>query len=816
MSGSGKTYQLAVQIAGKLDRSFHTAIKGASSGIGGLASGLSSMAKVAGGVLAVGAGAFMGDSISKGLAFESTMADVAKVVDGLRDENGRLTASYHEMSDALLTMSKNIPMTANELGQITAAAGQAGIAQNELMRFTETAAKMGVAFDTTAEQAGEWMASWRTALGLTQPEVEALGDQINYLGNTTSENALKLSDIVTRVGALGKTAGLTGGELAALGASMPGVPAEIAATGIKNLALAMTEGHAATTKQQQVLQQLGMDSVTLAQRMQTDAKGAILDLLGAIRQLPEAEQSAALTQYFGKESVAAIAPLLSNLENLKTQFDKVGDANQYAGSMNDEYAVRADTTANKIALAKNKIAAFQTQIGGLALPAVGDIADRLGGFVDTVGGALLSGFQSGGMGGLMSVAGSMIGQFVGSVRANIPKVTQTAVSMMQQFGDSARNNIPNLMTTGLVAVRDLTGSLRQGAGTLVDAGIAMLNGVADGLIAGIPVLIQNVPQIVTNIAGIINDNAPKLLMAGVKIIGKLAVGLVQAIPALIQSIPQIIQAIWSAFVAFNWVSLGKSIISGLKDGIISMGGSVKEAAKTILIKIENALRALPGKLREIARQAVTNFANTIRNAVGAVASAAQSIVSNVVGAVSSLPDRLWQAGKDAIAGLASGLWEKAGAAVDAVKQIGSNIIDGAKNIFKINSPSRVMRDQVGVSIPEGIAAGIYKATPDITRARNKMLHELDPVQNSSFTVGITGSNSTSLGRNIGSMTERLSQQAISSNSVNIQFAPEIHVNGSQAKQEVREAVRASFEEFKRMMDRYEREKHRVQFAPRGS
>ena len=76
------------------------------------------------------------------------MADVAKVVDGLRDQNGAFTKSYYEMSDALLNMSKSIPMTADALGQIMVSAGQAGIASEDLAKFTETAAKMGVAFNT--------------------------------------------------------------------------------------------------------------------------------------------------------------------------------------------------------------------------------------------------------------------------------------------------------------------------------------------------------------------------------------------------------------------------------------------------------------------------------------------------------------------------------------------------------------------------------------------------------------------------------------------------------------------------------------------
>ena len=316
-------------------------------------------------------------SAKKAIEFESTMADVAKVVDGLRDQNGAFTKSYYEMSDALLNMSKNIPMTADALGQIMASAGQAGIASEDLAKFTETAAKMGVAFDTTAEQAGEWMATWRTALNLSQTQVAALGDQLNYLGNTTSENALKLSEVVTRVGALGQTAGLSAGEVAALAASMPGVTAEISATGIKSMMIAMTAGASATSKQAAVLQQLGFTVSDMANRMQTDAKGAIIDLLGAIKKLPAAEQTAALSQYFGKESVSSIAPLLKNLGYLQQQFAKVGDASAYSGSMEAEYAVRADTTANKLQLMQNKLAVLQVQIGNKILPYVNDALDEL-------------------------------------------------------------------------------------------------------------------------------------------------------------------------------------------------------------------------------------------------------------------------------------------------------------------------------------------------------------------------------------------------------------------------------------------------------
>lgn len=381
MASKSKTYELALKIAGKVDSSLKKSCLAAAKDVNTLSASVQKVSGKAAKAMATATSAAITaitvDAAKKAIEFESTMADVAKVVDGLRDENGAFTKSYYEMSDALLNMSKSIPMTADALGQIMASAGQAGIASEDLAKFTETAAKMGVAFDTTAEQAGEWMATWRTALNLSQTQVTALGDQLNYLGNTTSENALKLSEVVTRVGALGQTAGLSAGEVAALAASMPGVTAEISATGIKSMMIAMTAGASATSKQAAVLQQLGFTASDMANRMQTDAKGAIIDLLGTIKQLPAAEQTAALSQYFGKESVSSIAPLLKNLGYLQQQFAKVGDASAYSGSMEAEYAVRADTTTNKLQLMQNKLAVLQVQIGNKILPYVNDALDDL-------------------------------------------------------------------------------------------------------------------------------------------------------------------------------------------------------------------------------------------------------------------------------------------------------------------------------------------------------------------------------------------------------------------------------------------------------
>lgn len=372
----GKEYSLAVKIAGSVASSFNSAMGAAEnriSGLGQIAKQAAAIASVAWGALKIGE--FVTDSVQAAVDFESAMADVAKVVDGLRDENGNLTDSYYAMSDSIVQMSKDIPMAAEDLAAITAAAGTAGIAADELTTFTETAAKMGVAFDTTAEQAGDWMAKWRTSFSMGQEEVTALADQINYLSNNSASTASEISTIVTAVGPLGDVAGISAAQIAALGSTMVGVGVQqdVAATGIRKLATTMVAGSSATKAQATVLQQLGLDATEMAERMQTDAEGAILTFLEAVSKLPEAEQAAALKNYFGQESVGAIAPLLTNLDVLRERFEMVADAQLYAGSMDAEYAARAATTANNIQLYENRIAALKIQIGNYLLPVVNKV-----------------------------------------------------------------------------------------------------------------------------------------------------------------------------------------------------------------------------------------------------------------------------------------------------------------------------------------------------------------------------------------------------------------------------------------------------------
>ena len=309
------------------------------------------------------------EATHEAIQFESVMADVKKVVDFDTPEQ------FKAMSGDILKLSTELPMAAEGIAQIVAAGGQSGIAREDLLSFAESATKMGIAFDITADQAGDMMAKWRTAFKMNQEEVVALADKVNYLGNTTAASAPLISEVVTRIGPLGEVGGVASGEIAALGASIvgTGTSSEIAATGIKNLILGMSAGAGATKTQAAAFASLGMTAEDVASRMQVDAKGAIIDVMKAIQALDADKQAATLQDLFGKESIGAIAPLLGNLENLQENFDKVADATKYAGSMEQEYAARSQTTENQIQLAKNTLDAVAVTIGSALLPAVGQV-----------------------------------------------------------------------------------------------------------------------------------------------------------------------------------------------------------------------------------------------------------------------------------------------------------------------------------------------------------------------------------------------------------------------------------------------------------
>ncbi len=305
--------------------------------------------------------------------FQSAMADVRKVTDfnveGLRDYGMELRR----------LSTGEIPMAVNELAALSAGGAQGGVADADLLPFTEIAAKSAVAWDMAGEKAGLSLAHIKTALQLTVSELGLYSDAINHLSNNTASAASQLVDFTERVGAQGEVYGFAKEESLAFGAAMisTGAEANVAATSFRNMGRALTKGASATARQRGALRELGLDSVDVANRMQEDAVATTIDVMQRLRELPEAMQASMTSDIFGDEA-RALAPLLANLDELQRVLGLVGDQSDYAGSAQAEFEVRSQTFENTTQRLKNQMNDLAISIGNALLPSLTDTADTIG------------------------------------------------------------------------------------------------------------------------------------------------------------------------------------------------------------------------------------------------------------------------------------------------------------------------------------------------------------------------------------------------------------------------------------------------------
>ena len=335
------------------------------------------LAKARGGLIDAAAGFYalktaIAAPVREAMQFESAMADVKKVVDFPTPE------AFKVFTNDLISLSKEVPISVNGLASIAAAAGQAGIAGDDLNRFTEAAAKVGVAFDISADQAGTAMAKMMTGLGMNIDEVLLLSDSMNHLSNSQASSASEILDVVRRVGAQGKQFGFASTEVAAFASAMiaAGADSNVAATSFRNMGLRLNLGASATKKQRAALKSLGLDAAQVAKSMQKDAVGTTIDVLERLGKMPAETRAALSSEIFGNEA-RALGPLLTNLDLVRDSLALVDDASKFAGSSFKEFEVRAGTFENAAQIFSNRLSAMKVVIGAALIPAINSLMDSI-------------------------------------------------------------------------------------------------------------------------------------------------------------------------------------------------------------------------------------------------------------------------------------------------------------------------------------------------------------------------------------------------------------------------------------------------------
>jgi phage tail tape measure protein, TP901 family len=323
---------------------------------------------------AAGAVAGVAFPVKLAVEFESAMADVKKVVDFDTPKQ------FKEMEQDILRLTRTIPMAGTELAKITASGGQLGVARKDLPKFTETIAKMSVAFDMAADQAGDSMAKLANVYQIPIDQIGKLGDAVNHLSNSSPAKAGDIINTLGRVGGVAKQFGLTEIQTTSLSNAFIslGKTPEIAGTAINGMLTKLMTADKQGAKFQQALKNMGMESKDLKKAIKENGEQALMDFLKQVGKLPKENQMGALVDLFGLEYADDVAVLVSGLETYKKSIDELKKTSKdgkpaFIGSMDKEFAARSATTANNWQIFKNSLTEIGITAGSVLLPALNQL-----------------------------------------------------------------------------------------------------------------------------------------------------------------------------------------------------------------------------------------------------------------------------------------------------------------------------------------------------------------------------------------------------------------------------------------------------------
>ena len=232
-------------------------------------------------------------------------------------------------------------------------------------------------------------------------------------------------------------------------------------------------------------------------------------------------------------------------------------------------------------------------------------------------------------GNLLPMIGNVLAGIPQLVYGLVPEVLQTGTELVSSLAAGFAQGIPAFLSTALPQLLSFTEELRANAGQFVDAGLNCITQLLNGLITGLPQLIAYVPDIIINIAGIINDNMPKILAQGVSIIVQLIAGIIQAVPSLLANWKKILQAVLSVISAFNWLSIGKNILTGVANGVKSMGSSMLTAFKGGFSSALSWIKSLPAQAVKWGKSLIQGFIKGLTGKGNVVSNAATAVTAGI-------------------------------------------------------------------------------------------------------------------------------------------------------------------------------------------
>lgn len=343
--------------------------------------GLGQGMMIAGGAIGVG----LGLAAKAAIDWESAWTGVAKVVDGTPEQMEALEGELRDLATTL-------PQTHAEIAGVAAAAGQLGIAREDIAEFTQTMVAMGVSTDIASEDAAMGMARLMNIMQTAPDQVSNLGSAIVGLGNDGASTEAEILNMALRIAGAGKTVGMTEAEVLGFASALASVGIE-AESGGSSVSTAMIKISEAVSKGGESLDQFaavaGLSADEFASKFQSSPAAAMdLFVQGLGRIQAEGGDVFATLKQLGMSDIQLRDAMLRLAGAGDLLTDSLATGNQAwneNSALMEEAARRYGTTEAQMSIAKNQLVDMGITLGEILLPAINKLLD--------IGDGLFSFFQ---------------------------------------------------------------------------------------------------------------------------------------------------------------------------------------------------------------------------------------------------------------------------------------------------------------------------------------------------------------------------------------------------------------------------------------
>lgn len=326
----------------------------------------------------------------------------------------------------------------------------------------------------------------------------------------------------------------------------------------------------------------------------------------------------------------------------------------------------------------------------------------------------------------LTAAMSSLGQAFMPIVTGLTNIASMLLSSVQPAVQWFVTNLPVIApvlagiatTIGLLAIVLNAATIATTAQTIATNAAAAAQGLFNAVMNANPIAL-----IITLIAGLVvaiiglwnNSESFRAFVTGVftqiqqvasVVIGAIVNFFTVTVPGAISIVVSFFQNLWSG-ISGALESAG-SAVSGFVSGVVSFFTVTVPGAVSSML---SAAGRIPGQIASFLGNALSSAASFVSNFASKAVQAASQFVSNIVSGLSGLAGRVMSVGSDIVHGIWSGISEAGGWLMDQIAGFAGGIVDGIKGFFGIASPSKVMRDEVGRYLAEGVAVGWEKNDP---------------------------------------------------------------------------------------------------------